>query len=98
MAYALAPDGIRVNLITLGWTWSRNIERRRGTREAADAFAAEHQLLGRMIDPEEVGDAAVFLCSDRSSAITGTDLAVDGGYSSVGPEAMGQAFEKHPYP
>ncbi len=98
MAHALAPENIRVNHIALGWTWSRNIERRRGTREAADAFAAEFQLMGRMVDPPEVGDAVVFLCSDRASAITGADLAVDCGYDSVGPEAMGQAFEKHPYP
>ena len=97
MAHALAPDDIRVNLITLGWTWSRNIEGRRGSREAADAFAAEFQLMGRMVDPEEAGDAVVFLCSDRASAITGADLAVDCGYDSVGPEAMGQAFVKHPY-
>ncbi len=97
MAHALAPDNIRVNLITLGWTWSRNIEGRRGTREAADAFAAEFQLMGRMVDPEEAGDAVVFLCSDKASAITGADLAVDCGYDSVGPEAMGQAFVKHPY-
>jgi NAD(P)-dependent dehydrogenase (short-subunit alcohol dehydrogenase family) len=98
MAHALAPDHIRANLITLGWTWSRNIERRRGTREAADAFAAEFQLMGRMVDPSEAGDAVVFLCSDRASAITGADLAVDCGYDSVGPEAMGQAFVNHPYP
>lgn len=97
MAHALAPDNIRVNLITLGWTWSRNIERRRGSRQAADAFAAEFQLMGRMVDPEEAGDAVVFLCSDRSSAMTGSDMAVDCGYDSVGPEAMGQAFERHPY-
>lgn len=98
MAHALVADNVRVNLITLGWTWSRNIERRRGTREAADAFAAEFQLMGRMVDPEEAGDAVVFLCSDRATAITGADLAVDCGYDSVGPEAMGQAFERHPYP
>ena len=34
--------------------------------------------------------------SERASFITGADLAVDGGYAAIGPEAMGQAFEKVP--
>jgi NAD(P)-dependent dehydrogenase (short-subunit alcohol dehydrogenase family) len=96
MSQALAPDNIRVNHITLGWTWSRNIERRYGSRERADLFAAEFQPMGRMVHPEECGDAVVFLCSDKASFITGADLAVDGGYDAIGPEAMGQPFEKVP--
>lgn len=96
MSQALAPDNIRVNHITLGWTWSRNIERRYGSRERADLFAAEFQPMGRMVHPEECGDAVVFLASDRASFITGADLAVDGGYDAIGPEAMGQPFEKVP--
>jgi len=96
MSQALAPENIRVNHITLGWTWSRNIERRYGSRERADLFAAEFQPMGRMAHPEECGDAVVFLSSDRASFITGADLAVDGGYDAIGPEAMGQPFEKVP--
>ena len=95
-AQALAPRGIRVNAVSPGWTWSRNIERRYGTREIADAFAAEFQPLGRMADPEEVADAVMFLVSDQASFITGTNLAVDGGYGALGPEALGQAKQKHP--
>jgi NAD(P)-dependent dehydrogenase (short-subunit alcohol dehydrogenase family) len=96
LAQALAPDRIRVNHISLGWTWSRNIERRYGSRERADEFAAEFQALGRMADPDEVGDPVVYLCSDRSSFITGAAIAVDGGYLALGPEAMGQPFDKVP--
>ena len=54
-AHHLAPRRIRVNAVSPGWMWSRNIERRYGTRERADALAAEFQPLGRMADPEEVG-------------------------------------------
>ena len=90
----LAPRGIRVNAVSPGWTWSRNIERRYGTRERADTLAAEFQPLGRMADPEEVAAAVLFLASDRASFVTGAELLVDGGYSALGPEALGQPFEK----
>jgi len=90
----LAKDGIRVNAVSPGWMWSRNIERRYGTRERADALAAEFQPLGRMAEPREVAEAVGFLLSDRASFITGAELMVDGGYTTLGPEALGQPFDK----
>jgi NAD(P)-dependent dehydrogenase (short-subunit alcohol dehydrogenase family) len=90
----LAKRGIRVNAVSPGWTWSRNIERRYGSRERADALAAEFQPLGRMAEPREIADAVGFLLSDKASFITGSELLVDGGYGTLGPEALGQPFEK----
>ena len=93
-AQQLAPQGIRVNAISPGWMWSRNIERRYGTRERADALGAEFHPLGRIADPEEVAEAVRFLVSDRASFVTGAELLVDGGFSAIGPTALGQPFEK----
>ncbi len=95
-AQQLAPRRIRVNTVSPGWTWSRRIEGRYGSRERADLFAAEFQPLGRMADPSEVADAIAFLASDRASFITGSDLTVDGGYAALGPEALGQAARAVP--
>ena len=95
-AQLLAGRSIRVNAVSPGWTWSRNIERRYGSRQRADSVAAEFQALGRLAHPEEIADAVLYLLSDRASFITGADLAVDGGYAAMGPEALGQAFEKIP--
>ena len=90
-ALELAPRGIRVNTVSPGWTWSRNIDRRYGGRGRADAFAAEFQPLGRMAEPDEVAGAVLFAVSDDAAFLTGTDVTVDGGYTAIGPEAIGQA-------
>ena len=96
MSQALAPLGIRLNSVSPGWTWSRNIEKRYGTREHADNFAGEFHAIRRMAEPEEIADAICYVCSDGATFVTGSDFAVDGGYSAMGPEALGQPYEKFP--
>jgi NAD(P)-dependent dehydrogenase (short-subunit alcohol dehydrogenase family) len=39
--------------------------------------------MGRVGDPDEIAKAAVFLASDESSFITGTELFVDGGEAQI---------------
>jgi NAD(P)-dependent dehydrogenase (short-subunit alcohol dehydrogenase family) len=97
-AMTLAPDRIRVNTVSAAWTWSAPIERAtKGDRKKADSVARDYHPLGRVADPGEIAQAVLFLCSDGASFITGTDLAVDGGYAMTGPDggkpAMGRLAE-----
>ncbi len=86
-AMDLAADGIRVNSVSPGWTWSKIMdELSGGDRAHTDAVGGTFHLLRRVGDPEEVARAVLFLCSDDASFITGADIAVDGGYSAMGPE------------
>lgn len=84
IAVDYAPWGIRANCICPGFV-ETDINRAfldtiRRDPEAWKAFVATHPLgLGR---PEDVADAALFLCSDEARWITGVDLSVDGGYTA----------------
>jgi len=94
-AMDLAPDKIRVNSISPGWTWCRLMnELTRGDKTKTNRVGGPFHLLGRIGEPEEIAQGVLFLCSDHASFLTGTDLAVDGGYSAMGPERAEPAIPK----
>lgn len=92
-ALALAEENIRVNSVSPGWTWSNIIRDITGdNRQKADGVAAPFHMLKRTGGPEEVANTVMFLCSDEAAFITGTDIAVDGGYTALGPEQQTDAL------
>jgi NAD(P)-dependent dehydrogenase (short-subunit alcohol dehydrogenase family) len=94
-AMDLAGDKIRVNSVSPGWTWCRLMDDlTHGDRVKTDKVGGAFHLMGRVGDPDEVAQAVLFLCSSHASFITGTDLAVDGGYSAMGPEMAEPAIPK----
>lgn len=85
-AATLAPRGIRVVSVMPAWTWSPALEARAGTMERADRIAAQLHPLGRAGRGEDVADVVLFACSDLARFVTGTEIAVDGGFTMLGPD------------
>lgn len=79
-AVALAPNGIRVNSVSPGLVWRDDLD-----TQWPDGVArwTERTPSGRVVQPREIADACVFLCSDQAAGITGHDLVVDGGITAV---------------
>lgn len=76
-----APHGIRVNMVAPALTISRMSERAQAD-EATQAFARRKQpLAGGFIAAQEVADAALYLLSPESRAVTGQTITIDGGWS-----------------
>jgi len=81
LAVELAPNGIRVNAIAPGFIYSEMTDKALNSDPERKRRAMDRTPMGRMGQTEEVAAAAVFLCSDAASFITGVNLPVDGGNS-----------------
>ncbi len=87
LALELGRDGIRFNSILPGWTETERVAELMKARAKANGTTVEQEIakqsqdspLGRMGDPQEFANAAVFLLSPAASYITGVMLTVDGG-------------------
>jgi NAD(P)-dependent dehydrogenase (short-subunit alcohol dehydrogenase family) len=85
MALDHAKDGIRVNCICPGRVETPFVAAR--LAEYADPEKARQEMsatqaVGRMGKPEEVAAAALYLASDESAFVTGTEFIIDGGFSA----------------
>lgn len=83
LAYELGPRNVRVNAISAGPIPTLSA---RGISGFTDILSHHREIapLGRVIEAREVGDTALFLCSEMASGITGATIYVDTGYHIMG--------------
>jgi NAD(P)-dependent dehydrogenase (short-subunit alcohol dehydrogenase family) len=82
LAIAYAPDGIRVNAVAPGWVETPLTEALRENAQRSEAILARTPL-GRWGKPEDIAGGVLYLSSPIASFVTGTVLAIDGGYLSA---------------
>ena len=84
-ALLYAEDRIRVNSIHPGFIWTplveKHLEKMGDVAEGRKEVAALHPL-GHMGDPEDIAYGILYLASDESKFVTGTELVIDGGYTA----------------
>jgi NAD(P)-dependent dehydrogenase (short-subunit alcohol dehydrogenase family) len=90
LATEFGRDGIRVNAVAPGLIWSPGTDDRIKNNKWWKGIFIEGCPLGRVGQPEEIGEAIQFLASDAASFISGVILPVDGGWSTAKflPEPM----------
>jgi len=80
-----AADGIRCNAVTPGptateaWLGEGGLAEQQGERDAVLSKVGAGRPLGRLAEPDEIAAVIVFLCSERSSYVTGAAWSADGG-------------------
>jgi 3-oxoacyl-[acyl-carrier protein] reductase len=85
VADVYAKDGVRCNAVTPGptateaWLGDQGLAAQQGDREAILEKVGAGRPLGRLAEPEEIAAVIVFLCSVRSSYVTGAAWSADGG-------------------
>jgi NAD(P)-dependent dehydrogenase (short-subunit alcohol dehydrogenase family) len=85
-ALLYAADGIRVNSVHAGFIWTPRVEAmgerfERGVEGYRRHLDSLHPV-GRVGEPEDVAHGIVYLASDESRFVTGSELVIDGGYSA----------------
>jgi NAD(P)-dependent dehydrogenase (short-subunit alcohol dehydrogenase family) len=81
-AAELGPSGVRLNAVAPGIVDTPLTAQIRAVPEWSDAYATK-SALGRWSRPDELVGAVVYLASDASSFVTGSQLFVDGGWTAI---------------
>jgi 3-hydroxybutyrate dehydrogenase len=91
VALETAGTGVTCNCINPGWVRTPLVEKQIEARAqskglplqaAAEDLLSEKQPSKQFVSIDQLGEAALFLCSDSASQITGISLPVDGGWTS----------------
>jgi NAD(P)-dependent dehydrogenase (short-subunit alcohol dehydrogenase family) len=84
-AMIYAPDGIRVNSVHPGFIWTPMVED--FLRSQGDLAEGRRQIdglhpIGHMGEPDDIAYGVLYLGSDESKFVTGSELVIDGGYTA----------------
>lgn len=86
-----APHGVTSNCVNPGYVRTPLVERQIADQAAAHSIPEERVLnevllkdsaLKRLVEPDEVAEAVAYLCTPQAAFITGTSLALDGGWTA----------------
>lgn len=84
LATEWARDGVRVNAIAPGYTESKMLRDVFNAGKVDESAILRRTPMGRLAEPQEMADMALFLASPQAKYITGQVMAVDGGWTAYG--------------
>ena len=82
-AVEYAKDSIRINSICPGAVKTPMLARALEREPGRDKKLKAAHPMGRIADPSEIANAALWLCSEQASFVTGHQLAIDGGLTAI---------------
>ena len=81
-ALQYARNNIRINALCPGVTRSAMVDAAMSMGDAVREHLSNFAPMGRIAEPAEIAECAIWLCSDKSSFVTGHALVADGGFTA----------------